>query len=129
MNEERPLSAHDVLIVRSYCQVQPDEGDPADSISVTSLFTTAKFHPNLIQERIGYIRRALLQLPQAFQQPGGASIEGAIYDHHGNVWVAGEDWAEQELDALIQLGLAAGLVEIHQPEGDDFYPLLEVKVQ
>lgn len=113
-----------VIAIHGYCVARETESD-AECIVAPGCFTTARFSKAAIQKKRRFITAALSQLPDAFREPGGASIRDAMWNRDGEVWVANQNW-HTELDALIQLGVAAGMVELHMPSGKDKDPSFRV---
>ena len=120
MAEKRPLNGVDVRAVASDCRVEMDEPVPDNAKEVT-LFHTLTFYPEKIQYRIGFIIRGLDELPEEFQSEEGALLNLGLHNRDGELW--GVYDGMEELEMLLMLGMAAGLVEILPSE-----PLPRVRV-
>ena len=121
MDEKRPLNGVDVRVVASDCRVGLDEPVPDNAKEVT-LFHALAFYPEKIQYRIGFIIRGLDELPEEFQSEEGAELSLGLYNRQGELWGAFDGM--EELEMLLMLGMAAGLVEILPSE-----PLPRVRVK
>lgn len=109
MSDKRPLNGVDVRVVASDCRVGLDEPVPDNAKEVT-LFHPLTFYPEKIQYRIGFIIRCLDQLPEEFQSEEGAELGLGLHNRDGELWGAYDGM--EELEMLLMLGMAAGLVKL-----------------
>lgn len=114
MNEKRPLNGKDVRVVWGACHVDMDMPAPDRTTHVTFIHQ-ASFNPDEIDYRIEFIRRSLAELPVELQEASGAPFFHGLMNQNGELWgLKGSEW--DDLEKLFQLGMAAGLVELFQPQ-------------
>jgi len=82
------------------------------AVMVQGVMAKFGFHPDRIKEAMPQIKELLEELPSTFKQSGGGgwSFLNACMDKNGRQW--GE---HRDIDELICLGLATGLVEFSMP--------------